>query len=84
MAGEASHVSKEWYGKVVDFEAIIQTQYTLIEGMQDTLYMKAAVRTMINDSLNDLIAECETIINDSTGQLDGNVNTNNTDNTNDD
>lgn len=44
MAGQASLVSKKWYNKVQDFENVIQTQYDLIEGTQDVLYMNQEVR----------------------------------------
>lgn len=73
MAGEASHVAKEWYGKTQDFQSVIKTEYQLISDTKAVLYMKQRMRTMISDSLNSLIAECETVINDSTGQLHGNV-----------
>jgi len=55
MAGQASHVAKEWYGKTQDFESVIKTEYQLIQDTQDILYMKQKMRTMISTSLNNLI-----------------------------
>jgi len=44
MAGQASAVSKEWYVKVVDFKNVIQSQYDLISGTQDVLYLAHDLR----------------------------------------
>jgi len=73
MAGQASHVAKEWYGKTQDFESTIDTEYKLIENMEGVLYMKLKLRNKISASLDSLITTCQTVIDDSTGQLHGNV-----------
>jgi len=69
MAGQASAVSKKWYSKVVDFKNVIQSQYNLISGTQDVLYLDHSMRQMISDELNTLITECDKIIEDTTGRL---------------
>lgn len=71
MASQASTVSKKWYGKVTDFKNVIQNQYDLIEGTQDYLYISHDMRQMVSDDLVILIEECDKIIEDTTGRLEG-------------
>jgi len=44
MAGQASAVSKEWHTKVIDFKNVIESQYNLIQGTQDVLYLSHDLR----------------------------------------
>lgn len=71
MARQASTVSKKWYTKVTDFKTVIQTQYDLIQGTQDYLWMSHDMRQMVSDELKILITECDKIIADTTGRLEG-------------
>ncbi len=48
MAGQAASVSKDWYNKIVDFKNIIQSDLDLISGVQDVLYLSAALRDNID------------------------------------
>lgn len=70
MAGQASAVSKEWYVKVVDFKNVIESQYNLISGTADVLYLSHDLRSEISNQLNILITECDKIIEDTTGRLE--------------
>jgi hypothetical protein len=69
MAKQASTVSKTWYHKVTSFKDEVASQYDLISGIQDVLWMDQELRTMVSDGLETLIVECDKIINDTTGQL---------------
>lgn len=71
MSKQASTVSKSWYNKVTDFKNVIQSQYDLIEGTQDYLWMSHDMRQMISDELVVLMTECDKIIEDTTGRLEG-------------
>lgn len=49
MAGQASAVSKKWFTKVTDFKNVIQSQYDLISGTADILYLDTSMRMMISE-----------------------------------
>merc|ERR1712232_813545 len=69
MAGQASAVSKQWYNKTLNFKDVIQSQYNLIEGTQDVLYLSHDLRQEISTQLVTLIEECDKVIADTTGRL---------------
>jgi len=70
MAGQAKDVSMNWYEKLTDFRNIIQNQYDLISGTEDVLWMSQEMRTMVTNSLDELVEQCDIIINDTTGKLE--------------
>merc|ERR1712110_884877 len=69
MAGQAKDVSMNWYEKLTDFRNIIQNQYDLISGTEDVLWMSQEMRSMVTDSLDELVEQCDIIINDTTVNL---------------
>ena len=54
---------------MVDFKNIIQSDYDLIDGVQDVLYLSAALRDNIDTALLELIDVCDKVITDTTGRL---------------
>jgi len=67
MSGQAASVSKKWYGKIVDFKNIIQSDLNYISGVADVLYISQDLRTDVDKHLTKLIAKCDDVIKDTSG-----------------
>jgi len=72
MAGQAKEVSMKWYFKIESFSVELTNQHDLISGLDESeiLPYDLEMRNLVDDSLDQLIAKCDEVINDTTGRLE--------------
>jgi len=72
MSSQAKKVCESQYDKVTNFRDAISIQLKgLANGADSILYLAHALREAQANELNTLIEECDKIINDTTGRLQG-------------